>query len=41
MTAISSMSGNRMAMHRRRKRVNTIALALAFAAMAFGVFWLI
>ena len=28
-------------MHKRRKRVNTVALALAFGAMAFGVFWLI
>ena len=41
MTAISSMSGKRMAMHNRRKRVNTVALTLAFGAMAFGVFWLI
>ncbi len=41
MTAISSMSANRMAMHKRRKRINTVALALAFGAMAFGVFWLI
>ena len=41
MTAISSMSGNRLAMHKRRKRVNTVGLALAFGAMAFGVFWLI
>jgi phosphate transport system permease protein len=31
----------RMAMHRRRKRVNSIALTLALAAMAFGVFWLV
>jgi phosphate transport system permease protein len=31
----------RLAMHRRRKRVNVIALALSLAAMAFGVFWLI
>ncbi|WP_374673911.1 phosphate ABC transporter permease PstA [Ideonella sp.] len=30
-----------MAMHRRRKRVNVVALALSLAAMAFGVFWLI
>ena len=41
MTAVSSVSGSRMAMHLRRKRVNAIALTLAFAAMAFGVFWLI
>jgi len=41
MTALSSVSGSRMAMHMRRKRVNVIALTLAFGAMAFGVFWLI
>ena len=31
----------RLALHRRRKRVNVIALTLSLAAMAFGVFWLI
>ena len=31
----------RLALHRRRKRVNVIALTLALAAMAFGVFWLV
>ena len=41
MTALSAMSASRLAMHHRRKRVNAIALALGFAAMAFGVFWLI
>jgi len=41
MTSLSSVSGSRMAMHMRRKRVNVIALTLAFGAMAFGVFWLI
>ena len=41
MTAISAMSASKLAMHRRRKRVNTVALTLAFGAMAFGVFWLI
>jgi phosphate transport system permease protein len=41
MTRLSAVSGPRLAMHQRRKRVNAIALALAFAAMAFGVFWLI
>ena len=30
-----------MAMHQRRKRINTVALALSLGAMAFGVFWLI
>jgi phosphate transport system permease protein len=28
-------------MHRRRKRVNAIALTLSLAAMAFGLFWLV
>jgi phosphate transport system permease protein len=41
MTAPSPVSGSRMAMHLRRKRVNAVALALAFGAMAFGVFWLV
>ena len=31
----------RQAIYNRRKRVNTMALVLAQAAMAFGVFWLI
>jgi phosphate transport system permease protein len=31
----------RLAMHRRRKRINVIALTLALSAMAFGLFWLI
>ena len=41
MTALSSVSGPRMAMHMRRKRVNAVALTMAFGAMAFGVFWLV
>ena len=41
MTAISAMSGAKLAMHHRRKRVNVIALSAAFGAMAFGVFWLL
>ena len=41
MTALSAMSASRLAMHNRRKRVNRVALALAFGAMAFGVFWLV
>lgn len=32
---------SRLAMHRRRKMVNVVALTLALAAMAFGVFWLV
>ncbi len=31
----------RMAMHRRRKRINAVALTLSLAAMAFGIFWLV
>jgi phosphate transport system permease protein len=30
----------KLALHRRRKRVNAIALVLSLGAMAFGVFWL-
>jgi len=41
MTSLSSVSGSRMKMHMRRKRVNVVALTLAFAAMVFGVFWLV
>jgi len=31
----------KLALHRRRKRVNALALTLSLGAMAFGVFWLI
>ena len=31
----------RLRLHARRKRVNAVALTLALAAMAFGLFWLI
>ena len=31
----------KLVLHRRRKRVNALALALSLVAMAFGVFWLI
>ncbi|HJV69758.1 phosphate ABC transporter permease PstA [Ideonella sp.] len=41
MSSLASLDPGRLAMHRRRKRVNVIALALSLAAMAFGVFWLI
>ena len=40
MTTLSALDTGRMSMHRRRKRVNAIALALSLAAMAFGLFWL-
>ncbi|RQO55350.1 phosphate ABC transporter permease PtsA [Paucibacter sp. KBW04] len=36
----SGMSASRLAMHRKRKRVNAIALVLALASMAFGLVWL-
>ena len=31
----------RLAHHRRRKRINAVALVLSLVAMAFGVFWLL
>jgi phosphate transport system permease protein len=37
----TALDARRLAMHRRRKRTNVIALALSLGAMAFGVFWLI
>jgi len=40
-TAIAAMSASKLAMHTRRKRVNKVALGMAFGAMAFGVFWLV
>ena len=36
-----SLDPRRAALHRRRKVVNVVALALALGAMAFGLFWLI
>jgi phosphate transport system permease protein len=39
--SLASLDASRLAHHRRRKRVNQVALSLALAAMAFGVFWLI
>ena len=35
------LDARRLARHRARKRTNAVALALALAAMAFGVFWLV
>jgi phosphate transport system permease protein len=40
-SSVTSLSDSRLAMHRRRKRVNAVALTLALLAMAFGVFWLV
>jgi phosphate transport system permease protein len=41
MSSLATLDVRRMALHRRRKVTNVVALALALAAMAFGVFWLI
>ncbi|UZD53818.1 phosphate ABC transporter permease PstA [Caldimonas aquatica] len=35
------MDDRRLAMHRKRKRTNAVALTLSLAAMGFGVFWLL
>ena len=39
--SLVSLDASRLSMHRRRKLVNVVALALSLAAMAFGLFWLI
>ncbi|WP_397533316.1 phosphate ABC transporter permease PstA [Roseateles sp.] len=36
----TALDAGRMAMHRKRKVVNQVALTLSLAAMAFGLFWL-
>ena len=36
----TATSGTREAIYARRKSVNKLAIALAMAAMAFGLFWL-
>lgn len=36
-----AQQASRLAMHRRRKVVNVIALTLSLSAMAFGLFWLV
>jgi len=36
----ASIDPGRMALHRRRKHINVLALTLALSAMAFGLFWL-
>ena len=41
MSSLTQLDAGRMGMHRKRKMVNAVALTLALAAMAFGVFWLI
>lgn len=37
----AALHASRLAMHKRRKRVNAVALTLSLAAMAFGLIWLI
>ncbi|MFG6462465.1 phosphate ABC transporter permease PstA [Roseateles sp. DXS20W] len=37
----STLDARRLAMHKKRKRTNAVALTLSLGAMAFGVFWLI
>jgi len=39
--SLATLDAGRLAMHKRRQRVNTVALTLSLAAMAFGVFWLL
>ena len=41
MSQAQSMSSGQLAMHRRRKRTNLIALTLSMAAMSFGLVWLV
>jgi phosphate transport system permease protein len=40
-TTMLAPNDPRLAKHKRRKRINAIALTLSLAAMAFGLFWLI
>jgi phosphate transport system permease protein len=39
--SFARMPAHSMALHRKRKLINAVTLALALAAMAFGLFWLI
>jgi phosphate transport system permease protein len=38
--SLFGLDSARLAMHARRKRINSVALTLSLAAMAFGLFWL-
>ena len=40
-TAPAAPNDPRLVKHRRRKRVNAVALTLSLGAMAFGLFWLV
>ncbi len=39
--SLATLDPRRLALHRRRKAVNAIALTLSLGAMAFGLFWLV
>ncbi len=39
--SLAALDPQRMALHRRRKVVNAVALTMALSAMAFGLLWLI
>ena len=39
--ASSALDASKLAMHKKRKLVNAIALTLSLTAMAFGLFWLV
>ena len=39
--SLFALDASRLAMHRRRKRSNALALTLSLLAMSFGLFWLI
>ena len=41
MSSLATLDAGRMAMHRRRKVVNAVALVLSLGAMLFGLVWLI
>ncbi|MBP6764815.1 MAG: phosphate ABC transporter permease PstA [Rubrivivax sp.] len=41
MSTTGSLQGRRLALYRRRKFTNALALTLALSAMVFGVFWLV
>ena len=40
MSRALAFDASKLALHRRRKRVNALALTLSLGAMAFGIFWL-
>jgi phosphate transport system permease protein len=40
MSRALAFDASKLALHRRRKRINALALTLSLGAMAFGIFWL-